>query len=179
MNSHFHRFALLFALLLLIPGCPSKKTEEPAKAPEAAKQEEAAKPAKGNYATPIDAVKSFYNSISEERFDISWDSLSAASKDKFIKMVAEDEKMDPVKVKDLFDNNRMPIRMGFWKSFRDSSKIATFASKAQYKLVSESGNEAVVEMNAEDVVLESKAIKEGSVWKMGYVESFLKDDPAK
>lgn len=140
----------------------TEKTEAPAPAATAPK-----------LATPIDSVKGFFDAISKEQYDIAWASLTRASQDKFISMVAEDEKLDPAKVRDLFVQNQMPIRIGFWRSFRNSSKLDIVAPGATYKVLNEGPELAEVEMTSGDVVLKSKAIKEGDQWKMGYVETFL------
>ncbi|HKX13489.1 MAG TPA: hypothetical protein VJP40_10075, partial [bacterium] len=99
--------------------------------------------------------------------------------DKFISMVAEDEKMDKDKVRDLFDRDTSSIRLGFWRSFRNSSKLDIYAPGATYKVVSESGDLAEVEMTSGSFSLKSKAFKEDGKWKLGYVETFLPDEAAK
>src|SRR5205809_223305 len=64
----------------------AKKTEPAPAAPPAAAS---------NLATPIDAVKGFFDAVSKEQYDVAWSTLTKASQDKFISMVASDEKMDP------------------------------------------------------------------------------------
>jgi len=124
-------------------------------------------------ATPIQGAKSFYDAIAKEQFDVAWSSLTKKSQDKFISMVAKDEKMDPTKVRDLFEKNQMPIRLGFWRSFRYSSKIDTYTVNANYKVLREDGLEAEVEMVAGDMILISKVFFENGQWKLGYTETFL------
>src|SRR5688572_15183090 len=117
-------------LLTLCTACPAKKKQEipppPAPAPTEAKAPTAApsEPSGSlNLATPIDSVKGFFDAVSKEQYNIAWATLTKASQDKFISMVAEDEKLDPAKVREMFSQNQMPIRIGFWRSFRNSSKL--------------------------------------------------------
>jgi len=134
-----------------------------------------AKPAAAasSYATPIDATKGFYDAVVAEKYDVAWGALTKASQDKFINMVADDEKMDPAKVRTLFEENQSSIQLGFWKSFRNSSKLDTVAPKATYQVLNSGPELAEVQLNSGDVVLKSKAIKENGQWRMGYVETFL------
>ena len=142
----------------------AKPAEAPAAAPAAAAP---------TLATPIDAVKGFFDAVSKEQYDVAWATLTKASQDKFITMVASDEKMEPAKVRELFEQTQTSIRIGFWRSFRNSSKLDLVAPTATYKVLNEGPEQAEVEMTSGDVVLKSKAFKEGSQWKMGYVETFL------
>ncbi len=142
----------------------AEKTEAvPAPAPAAAPK----------LATPVDAVKGFFDAVSKEQYDVAWASLTKTSQDKFVTMVAEDAKLDPAKVRDLFVQNQMSIRIGFWRSFRNSSKLDIVAPGASYKVLNEGPELAEVEMTSGDIVLKSKALKEDGQWKMGYVETFL------
>lgn len=168
----------LLVLLSFSTACHGEKKKEAAPTPAAtteAKPEKTEAPAAPtlNASTPVDGVKGFYDAVSKEQYDIAWASLSKASQDKFISMVAEDEKLDPAKVRELFSQNQTPIRIGFWRSFRNSSKLDIVAPGATYKLVNESPDQAEVEMSSGEVVLKSKAFKEDGQWKMGYVETFL------
>ena len=87
--------------------------------------------------------------------------------------------MDKDKVRGLFESDASSIRLGFWRSFRNSSKLDIYAPGATYKVVSESGDLAEVEMTSGSFSLKSKAFKEDGKWKLGYVETFLPDEAAK
>lgn len=165
-------------LLTLCTACPAKKKQEtpPPPVPTEAKAPPAAPSEPGgalNLATPVDSVKGFFDAVSKEQYNVAWATLTKASQDKFISMVAEDEKLDPAKVREMFSQNQMPIRIGFWRSFRNSSKLDIVAPGATYKVLNEGPEMAEVEMTSGDVVLKSKTYKEGGQWKMGYVETFL------
>jgi len=194
-----HSFRLGILLTLLVPAlsaCPSKKTEAPAApppaAPSAAAPAPAAPPAEakpaaeapkaeaapsaatsGNFSTPTDAVKTFYEAVNNETYDIAWSSLTQKSQAKIVDMVATDEKLDASAVKNLFDTNDAAIRKGFWSSFKNSSKVSEFAPGAVYKVTSDKGDMVVVELTNKLVTLDSKAFKENGQWKLGYIETFL------
>ncbi|MFO1462804.1 MAG: hypothetical protein U1F66_03440 [bacterium] len=171
----------LFLSLSFLTACPSLKKQEAAPPAAPAPASSAVAPAEAKptaapgakFATPIDSTKGFYDAVVAEKYDIAWSALSKASQDKFIAMVAEDEKMDPAKVRELFEQNQTSIQLGFWKSFRSSSKLEAVAPKATYKVLNEGPELAEVELTSGDVTLKSKAIKENGQWKMGYVETFL------
>src|SRR5215470_4083263 len=180
MSPRKNPFIVLLLALTLATACHREKKEEPTKpqssapAPSANEAKPAAPAAPAtNLSTPTDAVKTFFDAISKEQYDVAWSSLSKASQDKFISMVAEDEKLDPAKVRDLFEQNQMPIRLGFWRSSRNSSKIDVFAPGATYKVTQQDTDRAEVELTSGQVTLKSKAINENGQWKMGYVETFL------
>lgn len=124
----------------------------------------------------MSAVSTFYNAIGDQNYSLAWNALTKKSQDTFVAMVAEDEKLSTDKVRDLFERNTSSIKVGFWRSFRKSSKLDFYASGASYKVIKESADQAVVEMTSGDFTLESKAFKENGVWKMGYVETFLPDE---
>ena len=161
--------------ILLLAACPSKKKEETAKPGEAAPPAVKTGELKADLNSPVAATKTFYDSVVAEKYDVAWKSLTKVSQDKIVSMVAEEEKLDPAAVHKLFDNNETPIQLGFWKSFRASSKVTEYVPQAIFKLVNESGNQATVELANKLVVIESKAFKEGGDWKMGYVETFMSE----
>ncbi len=184
MKRSIHLFAFLIIALFLVSGCPAKKKEGAPSAP--ASPSAPTSPSgtvspdgalKTDLSTPEGATQTFYTSVNSEKFDISWKSLSKTSQDKIVAMVAEEEKMDPKEVQKLFDANAQAIQAGFWKSFKNSSKVDQYAPGAAYKVVKVDGNEAQVQLTNKLVVLDSKAFKEDGQWKMGYVESFM-DQPA-
>ncbi len=174
MKSLIQHLSCFLLLLVFTTACPATK-EKKETPPPSPVSTSAAPPssAASSYANPTDAVKSFYDAILNEKYNVAWSTLSKKSQDKFVAMVAEEEKMDPSKIREMFDQNQSAIQLGFWKSFRDSSKIATIAPTAAYKPSSENGNEAAVEMTSGSVSLQNKAYKEGNGWKFGYVETFM------
>lgn len=174
--------SLLLPLLLTLAlsACPGKKKEE-SPPPSGTSAPSAAKPveAKSDFSTPVAATKTFYDAVVAEKYDLAWKSLTKVSQDKIIGLVAEEEKLDNAAVRKMFDDNEMPIQMGFWKSFRASSKVTEYVPNAVFKVTSESGDQASVELANKLVVIESKAFKEGGEWKMGYTETFMTDEAAK
>jgi hypothetical protein len=166
---------LALVAILFTTGCPKKKEEIPKPLETAAPGTEV----KADFNTPLGAAKTFFDSVLAEKYDISWKSLTKTSQDKFVTMVAEEEKMDPAAVRKLFDDNEAPIQMGFWKSFRASSKVTEYVPQAVYKVVSENGDQATVELTNKLVVLDSKVFKQGGHWRMGYVESFMAEESPK
>jgi hypothetical protein len=180
----FRKLGLALLALPLLIACPSKKDKavgEDATKPAVvgATPSPAAKEVVLKLATPIEATQGFYDAIAAENYAAAWGSLTKKSQDKFISMVSEDEKMDKDKVRDLFDRDASSIRLGFWRSFRNSSKLDIYAPGATYKVVSEAGDQAEVEMSSGSFSLKSKAFKEDGKWKLGYVETFLPDEAAK
>jgi len=121
----------------------------------------------------IEPVKTFYEAVNDKNYALAWSVLTKRTQDKFISMVAEDEKMALKKVRDLFENNAIPIQKGFWNSFREASKVMTLLPKAHYTVLSSKGKMAVVELSDDSQKLDSKAFKENGKWKLGYAESFL------
>jgi ribosomal protein L16 Arg81 hydroxylase len=164
------RIFLILSLLGMV-SCESKqKSTEPV---EMSGEAGAPSEIKIKNATPEAAVKNFYDAVSEEKFDLAWNELSKNSQNKFIKMVADDEKMPEAEVRKLFEENRKSIQLGFWKSFRDSSKLAQYAPGAQYEVLSQEDGKSMVQMKSGEMVLDSQVVLEGGSWKMGYAESFL------
>lgn len=185
---NFRKLGLALLTLPLIAACPAKKSDtvgsESAKPgssspASAATPAPAAKPVELKLGTPVEATQGFYDAIAAENYAAAWGSLTKKSQDKFVSMVAEDEKLDKDKVRDLFERDTSSIRLGFWRSFRNSSKLDIYAPGATYKVVSESGDQAEVEMTSGSFSLKSKAFREDGKWKMGYVETFLPDEAAK
>lgn len=181
---NFRKLGLALLALPLLTACPSKKDKEigtDATKPiaAAASPTPAAKPVVLKLDTPVEATQGFYDAIAGENYAAAWGSLTKKSQDKFVSMVAEDEKMDKSKVQELFDKDTSAIRQGFWRSFRNSSKLDIYAPGATYKVVSESDDQAEIEMTSGSFSLKSKAFKEDGKWKLGYVETFLPDEGAK
>jgi hypothetical protein len=180
------RFITLFLSIFLLTACPAKKespttvvvTPTSPAAPSAATTPPSvpsvpSAPTLPGYSTPDQAVKGFFNSVNDKRYDEAWSGLSAKSQQKIIAMVAQDEKMETKDVKAMFDENKTPIQRGFWDAFRNSSKASEFVPGSSYKTLSESGDVATVELSSGNVKLEIKAYKEGTGWKTGYVETFM------
>ncbi len=165
---------LLVLSLLGFISCEAKEKMQPStevSAPAPTPTPSAAPPVQNS--TPEAAVKNFYEAIAQEKFDVAWKNLSQESQNKLIKMVAEEEKMKEDDVRKLFDENRKSIQLGFWKSFRESSKLAQYAPSAQYQVLSQEGGQSTVQMKSGEVALDAKAVQENGTWKMGYAESFL------
>ncbi|HEX5034403.1 MAG TPA: hypothetical protein VFW62_07995 [bacterium] len=179
------KLGLALLTLPLLTACPAKKeigkdAAKPQAAAPAASPTPAAKEAPVlKLATPVEATQGFYDAIAGENYAAAWGSLTKKSQEKFVTMVAGDEKMDKAKVQELFDSDSASIRNGFWRSFRNSSKLDIYAPGATYKVVSESGDVAEVEMTSGSFALKSKAFKEDGKWKLGYVETFLPEEGAK
>src|SRR5215467_12924145 len=65
------------------------------------------------YSRPAEAVKTFFTAFKDKDFDLAWQSLSAASKDQFVRSFAAGRKLSPVQVRDLFDKNKESVRLEF------------------------------------------------------------------
>jgi hypothetical protein len=178
MKRPIHFIVFLIFTLFLQSGCPAKKQEVGPSAPATSSTSTApGADGKPDLSSPEGATKAFYDSVNLEKFNISWNTLSKTSQDKIVIMVAEEEKLDPKEVRQLFDTNSQAIQAGFWKSFKNSSKVDQYAPGAVYKVLKVDGSEAQIQLSNKLVVLDSKAFKEDGQWKMGYVESFM-DQPA-
>lgn len=131
-------------------------------------------PFKADFSTPMAANRTFFEAVANGNFAVAWEGLSRKSQRKFIQLVAKSEKIPISQARDLFQNNRPPIKMGFWKSFRTSSKLAMFVPQAKYQLIWEKGNRAEVRASSRgDRSLLGKLYKEKGKWRMGYMESFV------
>ena len=137
MRALFASFLCLSFSVLFFTGCDylqkfTGKTARPAPTPPVtampspiAERKIENPPAAVDRSTPIAGIKTFYDAVAKEQFDVAWNSLTKKSQDKFITMVAGDEKMDLAKVRSLFEENQMPIRLGFWRSFRTGPPSAS------------------------------------------------------
>ncbi len=125
------------------------------------------------YATPDAAVKGFMDAVAGEKYDVAWVSLSKHTQNRFSEEVAKDEKMDVTKVKDMFGSNAAPLQNGFWKAFREASKIPEFVKDAKYQVQNTTEQEALVNFTTgTGAVIPCKVYKEGSNWLFGYAETF-------
>jgi hypothetical protein len=130
------------------------------------------------YSKPSEAVKTFFTAFKDKDFDLAWESLSAASKDQFVRSFATGRRISPAQARDLFDKNKESVRLEFWTPLRDRSRIVPLVQDAVYTETDEKDNQAMVEMKSGGVTNHVKAVKEGKEWRMGYVESALQDDRA-
>lgn len=120
---------------------------------------------------PTDTVKNFFNSVDQEKFEVSWKSLSAYSQKRIVQMVAQEVKSSPEDVRRLFEENDDSIRKGFWKSFRESSSIPTLARFATFYSIEKGPNIALVLVRLGSQELSFQVYQEGGKWKMGLIES--------
>ncbi len=127
-----------------------------------------------DFRTPTGVIRTFFESVNDQKYDVTWASLSTYSRNEFVGRLSKATEMDPKEVKEMFDKNPMKLQESFWKSFRNSSKIPSFAPNATYRLLEEDEGVAVVELSSGGIKIKSLAYQEGEEWRMGYVESFLK-----
>lgn len=164
MLYYFRRSVLLLLLCLSLVSCQrGDKSPSPVAAPP-----------QGDWSSPVAAVTTFYKAVAEEKFDVAWWSLSQASQEKFIEGLVDEAKISPFDARRYFEQNDPALRRGFWKSFRESSKIPTMMSEAKFQLLSAAENRAQVQVISGSTTLENVAVKEGSQWRMGFVETFMK-----
>lgn len=173
MSTLLRRLAPVLICLLALTACPGKKESAPASGSSPASSAATTPKALTGYSSPSDAVKGFFQAVNDKNYGVAWNSLTAKSQSEIIAMVAKDEKMEPKEVKEMFEQNQMPIQLGFWNSFRESSKTPQFTPQAAYKALSQNGDQASVELSSTNMKLEVKAFKEGDSWKTGYIETFM------
>ena len=127
--------------------------------------------------TPAQAVTTFVGSVMAYDFDAAWQLLSEPSKDYIVKAVAASEHMDEATVARLFNSTDPSVVRGFWSSFTGSFRRAGDQIAGHTpKVVSDRGNTAIVRYD-EIPAMRWICVRENGIWRVGYVESFVKKSP--
>lgn len=121
-------------------------------------------------ANPKQVVELFFKSVADERYAISWASLSAHSKDEIVQLVAREGEIPPKFIRDLFERNDLAVN-GFWTSFRTYSDIPKIAPIATYQQIENGPNQAIVQVKVGERELPFMVFRENDEWRLGLIES--------
>ncbi|HEY3858596.1 MAG TPA: hypothetical protein VGM47_03165 [Gammaproteobacteria bacterium] len=79
-------------------------------------------------AAPVAALRAFFRDVASSDAKAAWNLFTGHTQDSVVKSVADSEKLDPVKVRALFDSADHSIKDGFWASFDNSVQAGTFVT---------------------------------------------------
>ncbi len=122
-------------------------------------------------AQPENAVADFFAAVAEDKFDEGWKLLSHYSQKEIIRMVAEEAESSPQIIEELFEENHPSIQEGFWRSFKNTSKISQVSSQAQFKTLKKVSGLATVQVSVGNNLVDFEVYQESGLWKMGLIET--------
>ncbi len=118
---------------------------------------------------PAQAVKGFFQAVVGGDYARAWNLLSSRSQDRIVAAIAQDERLDPNAVRQLFETNDPAIREGFWAGFRSTSRSEVLADKT-FTTLSVAGNQATVRLVGHEGNF--LAVQERGAWRFGLIETF-------
>ncbi len=116
-------------------------------------------------------VERFFLSVSQQEYDVSWQTLSTYSQNTIVAMVAQEAKRSPDLIRELFDQNHRSVQMGFWTSFRDTSLISKVAPHAVIRVTQQKFGMATVMVWVGGDQLRFDLYEEDGKWRLGLIES--------
>ncbi len=122
-------------------------------------------------AQPESVVANFFSAVAEEKFDEGWKLLSLYSQKEIVRMVAEEAESSPQIIEELFEENHPSIQEGFWRSFKNTSKISQVSSQAKFKTLKNVSGLATVQVSVGSNLVDFEVYQESGEWKMGLIET--------
>jgi len=124
--------------------------------------------------SPVSALRAFFGDVANSDDRAAWNLFTHHTQNGVVKSVADSEKMDPVKVRELFDNADQSIKDGFWASFNNSVQASTFVTSQMQSTGPDKdapGSVTITMANGRRV--EILMYLEGADWKVGWFETFF------
>jgi hypothetical protein len=140
-------------------------------------------------AQPHDAIRQFFQGLTQGQFSFCWSHFSDSTQKEFIKWTLSDlqqkhpeaiekARLGPPEIKLMFETNHMDLITSFWRRFFRYSRAAEFARYAYYETIENNGKQATVQANL--IYDNGQAVKinllmkyERNGWRFAYLESGL------